>query len=208
MTIGDAPDSSTLAVLQDMVAAIHQHAEETASLTEALLDDQRQARLEADRRFDKQTRKLRVQAWATAFVIALLAWVIIQADRESDQRDDRSRIAEAQRRCAATVQNVTLARLSTLAIATQNRVAGTSTVDPGAMARLRDDVALSASQTIPDPDLLAKIRDEVAAILATVQPDSPENRRLRDDVARANDALLRVSEICFTDRPAENPLDR
>lgn len=200
---GDA----TLGILQDGFATIHENSNRMLALTEALLAKLQDDRAESDRRFHKQARKLRVQSWATAFVIALLALVIIQNAQEADRREERAAVSEAQRKCLATIQNATLARLAMLATATPNRVNGSgSSVDPVAMGQLRSDLAATNATTPPDPAALLRVRDDVAAILASISPDSPESRQLREEVAQANDALLRSNMICFTDNPPANPL--
>lgn len=189
-----------------IVQAIHGHSVETAALTEALVSDQRQARLESDRRFNKQSRKLRVLAWALGFVVLLGLWSNVQQAIESARRDDRAASAEAQRKCVSIIQNAALARLAILATATPSRVNGGPAVDPLALGRLREDVALSGRMSDPDPVLMVRIRDEVAQILAAIPADTTEAQRLRDDVAQANRALLEVDRRCFTGTPSDNPL--
>lgn len=190
--------------LRGIAAAISQNTEAMAAMTDALIADQEQARAEADRRFNKQARKLRRQSWGLVAVIVLLGGVVWQNSNDSSDRAERSKVAEEQRRCSDTLITNALAQLSTLATNTPNRVNGGTAIDNGALARLREDIA--ASMRTPDPALLVKIRDEVAAILASMQTDSPDSQNLRAGVARANEALLAVSTICYTSHPSDDPL--
>lgn len=196
----------TLHILQEGFRTIHENSDRMLVLNETIVEKLNVDRVESDRRFNKQARKLRVQQWALAFVVVLGVWSNIQQALEAVRREERAQVAEAQRKCVTIVQNAALARLSILATATPSRVNGAPAVDPAALSRLREDVALSNTLTTPDPVLLARIRDQVAVILAALPAASIEAQRLRDDVAQANRALLEVDRRCFTGTPSDNPL--
>lgn len=208
------PSEGTLRILQDGFRVMHENSDRMLALNESVLQTLRADRAEADRRFNKQAKKLRVLSWAVIIVLILGIVNSLQNRQLIDQqrqdaviRNERAQLAEDQRKCLAIVQNATLARLAQLAISSPGRANG-SGVDQGALARLREDVEMAGRMSPPDPVLLARIRDEVAAILAALPAETTDAQRLRAEVAQANDALLHVADICFTDHPAENPLGR
>jgi hypothetical protein len=173
------------------------------ALSEALLADQQQARELADKRFKdakaRENRRFQQVNRAIAglyagllLVLILVAVVVVQGIRSDQDRDDRSLLATAQRRCSDTVMADALVRVSIYATR--------SGTDPAALIRLQE--ALAAAR---DNDFVAlvRVRDETEKILASIPA---ANTELREAAQKANDRLLRVRDICYTGMPPEDPL--
>lgn len=172
------PGASNL--VHEVTDAIKGHTDAVQGLSASLLADQKAARAEQDRRFNKQAKKLHRLTAGLIAALVLLALLLLQGKLDADQRADRSRISEQQRACSQEIQNATLARLSKLATSARYRTDehGELLLDP-------------QGKPIPlDPDEAARKFVE-----------------LHRGVAQANQALLDSNVICITDHPDPTPLD-
>lgn len=194
----------------DAVAALHEVAtaaegvsRRVGDLSDALLADQQQARDIADlrfteaktrenRRFRQVNRALAGLGAGVVLAVVLLAFVVWQGRSADIDRDERSQLSTAQRRCSDTVMADALVRVSIYATR-----AGTDTTG---LARLQDAIAAARDN---DFTALVRVRDETVQILTAV-PNA--NTEARDAARKANDRLLRVRDICYQAVVPDDPL--
>lgn len=176
------PDA--IAAIRENADATHEAAAASLALRQALVDNQDEARALEEKRWNQQMhrdRRFGIALAVLAVALAVLMWQN-RADANAREaairsREEATRLAEQQQRCEADLIANALGRARTQPVA-----------DPGAMARLREDLVLSRTN---DVAVLIRVRDQVQAILTQVPTDDP---------------ILHIRELCFTGRPSDDPV--